>query len=55
MLTLLQKRINKLRRSIEKHQFDYFFNRSTVRDYDLILATAEAALLNRPLHENTEA
>ena len=55
MLTLLQKRINKLRRSIEKHQFDYFFNRSTVRDHDLILATAEAALLNRPLHENTEA
>ena len=55
MLNLLQKRINKLRRSIEKHQFDYFFNQTTVRDHDLILATAEAALLNRPLHENTKA
>lgn len=55
MLTLLQKRINKLRRSIEKHQFNYFFNQTTLHDHDLILATAEAALLNRPLHENTEA
>lgn len=51
---LAQKRITKLKRSIEKHQFNYRFNQATLSSHDLVLAEAEAALLNLSAHENIE-
>lgn len=52
---LAQKRITKLKRSFEKHQFNYLFNRETLNSHDLVLAEAEAALLNSSVHENLES
>ena len=52
---LAQKRINKLKRSFEKHQFNYLFNPETLLSHDLVLAEAEVALLNRQAHENIDS
>jgi hypothetical protein len=52
---LAEKRITKLKRSFEKHQFNYLFNRETLNSHDLVLAEAEAALLNLSVHENLES
>lgn len=52
---LAQKRINKIKRSFEKHQFNYLFNQETLLSHDLVLAKAEDALLNQGVHENVDA
>lgn len=51
---LAQKRITKLKRSLEKHQFNYLFNQETVIAHDLVLVKAETALLDSGAHENIE-
>ena len=51
---LAQKRINKLKRSFEKHQFNFLFNQNTLSSHDLVLAEAEAALLDQQAHEKRE-
>lgn len=51
---LAHKRINKLKRSFEKHQFNLLFNQNTLSSHDLVLAEAEAALLDQQAHEKSE-
>ena len=51
---LARKRLHKLKRSFEKHQFNYLFNADTLLSHDFVLAEAEAALLNQQSHENIE-
>lgn len=51
---LAQKRIIKLKRSFEKHQFNYLFNSETLLSHDMVLAEAEAGLLHQTIHENHE-
>lgn len=54
LVLLAQKRKTKLKRSFEKHQFNYLFNKTTLQEHDQVLALAEAALLNQSAHENIE-
>lgn len=51
---LALKRKVKLKRSIEKHLFNFLFNKSTLQEHDHILAIAEDALLNQSIHENID-
>lgn len=55
LLQLAKKRKVKLQRSLEKHQFNWLFNSTTVNQHDAILVEAEHALANRDVHENLEA
>ncbi|WP_114651852.1 hypothetical protein [Polynucleobacter necessarius] len=55
LLQLAKKRKVKLRRSFEKHQFNWLFNSTTLRRHDLILVEAENALQNKFLHEDVAA
>jgi hypothetical protein len=54
LLRLIKKRILKLQRSFEKHQFNWLFNPVTLREHDEVLAQAEIALKNRPPHEEMD-
>jgi hypothetical protein len=52
---LFLKRIVKLRRSVDKHLFDWFFNRQTISQHELILTKAESDLKNKDKLEDPES
>lgn len=54
LLQLAKKRQVKLQRSLEKHQFNWLFNATTLRQHDVVLAQAESALQNKSAHENLQ-
>jgi hypothetical protein len=54
LASLAKKRKTKFQRSIEKHQFDWFFNRVTLLEHDRVLSRAELALQNAAEHEDLD-
>lgn len=54
LFLFIEKRKIKLKRSIEKHQFNFLFNTETIESHSAVLADADCALLNRFTYEKPE-